>query len=62
VTPAVEHGVDESHAGAFAGEAADHLGTSGFGHRFTFVPITDEQAIVVTGEEWEIRSSPVLEE
>jgi hypothetical protein len=26
VTPAVEHGVDESHAGAFAGEAADHLG------------------------------------
>ncbi len=32
-------------------------GLAGFGHRFTFVPISDERAIVVTGEAWEIRRS-----
>jgi len=50
-----------SHANR--GRAAEHEALiARFGHLFTFVPITDEQAIVVTGEAWEIRSSPVLKE
>jgi dipeptidase E len=48
-----------SHANR--GRAAEHQAViATFGDRFTFVPITDEQAIVVTGEVWEIRSSPIL--
>jgi dipeptidase E len=31
---------------------------SALGHRFEFVQITDDQAIVVTGEAWEARPSP----
>jgi dipeptidase E len=50
-----------SHANR--GRAAEHQALiASFGHRFRLVPITDEQAIVVSGEAWEVRSSPILEE
>ena len=45
------------------GRAAEHQALmASLGHRFTIVPMTDEQAIIVTGEAWEIRSSPILDE
>jgi peptidase E len=48
-----------SHANR--GRAAEHRALiARFGHRFTLVPIADEQAIIVTGEAWEVRSSPIL--
>lgn len=48
-----------SHANR--GRAAEHRALiARFGHRFTLVPIADEQAIIVTGDAWEVRSSPVL--
>jgi hypothetical protein len=30
-----------------------------YGDRYEFVPITDEQAVVVTGDSWQRRDSPI---
>jgi dipeptidase E len=48
-----------SHANR--GREAEHRALiASFGDRFTLVPITDEQAIIVAGETWEVRPSAPL--
>jgi dipeptidase E len=49
-----------SHANR--GKEAEHRAIAArFEDRYTFVSITDEQAIIVSGDKWEVRPSPIVD-
>jgi dipeptidase E len=42
-------------------ETEHHAIAARFADRYTFVSITDEQAIIVAGDNWEVRPSPIVD-